>query len=217
MPHRTFRAAVACATFLAGLASVWLSGLGAGLETRLADWLAPAADVSVPAPPLVGREESDTQAVYETVLREMFGGGSPDWLLVLDPEAGGLTLSGRERAEVACAGEEALDDFVSKNGVTRALPPLTHLAAAQVRLDYEDYQRMFKDPNADGWQTFKRLYPNSSGYLSLSAVGFNRAGDRALLYLTQNCGWLCAQGTYVLLSKGPSGWAVVQKRVIWVS
>jgi hypothetical protein len=220
VPHRAFRVAVAAAAFLAGLAAVWLSGLGARVETALADRLSPSADVSVvsvPAPPLVGREEDDTQAVYETLLREMFGGNIPGRLLVLDPEAGGHVLSDGDRERIAWAADEVLDDYVRKNGVRKGLPPLPHLAAGKVRLDPEEYRRIFADEKTDGWKTFDRLYPNSAGYLSLSAVGFNRTGDRALVYYSQFCGWTCAEGAYVLLRKGAGGWEVERKQVMWVS
>jgi len=218
--HRTLRAAVAAAAFLAGLVAVRLSGLGARAETALADWLSPSTDISVvtvPAPPLVGREEDDTQAVYEALLRETFGGDIPGRLLVLDPEVGGRMLSDGDRERIVWAGDELLDDYALKNGVRKGLPPLPHLAAVKLRLEQEEYRRIFRDEKADVWKTFDRLYPNSAGYISLSAVGFNRAGDRALVYYSQFCGWTCAEGAYVLLRKGAGGWEVERKQVMWVS
>nr|MDQ3747048.1 hypothetical protein [Acidobacteriota bacterium] len=71
MTHKALRIAVAFATFTTGLTVVWLSGLLASAETRLADWLVPTQEVALPAPSLVPTEEAETNEVYKTLIRDL--------------------------------------------------------------------------------------------------------------------------------------------------
>jgi hypothetical protein len=219
MPQKSFRAAAAAATFLLGLAAVWLSGALAPLETGLADWLVPdSEEVSVPAAPLVSREESDTAEVYSVVVREMFGGERAGGRVVLATETGvHRTCMSEGDARGLEVSAETLSDYCRSNKVSKRIMPLPGLTAPQVFLAEEDYEAIFSDRNLDGWRTFHRRYPNSSGYIYLSSVGFNEAGDEAFLYASKTCGGLCGDGWHVVLRKGPGGWRIQDKEMLWVS
>ena len=57
-----------------------------------------------------------------------------------------------------------------------------------------------------GWKPFYDRYPDSSGYLQMSAVGFNGARTRALVYMGHQCNNLCGGGSYHLMDKVKGAW-----------
>lgn len=72
----------------------------------------------------------------------------------------------------------------------------------------EDIEALFKDNVMGGWEGFHRKYPKSSGFLTLSRVGFNADKTQALVYKGWSCGGLCGGGGYTLLSKKNGVWSV---------
>lgn len=218
MPQVALRAAAALFAFVAGLASVWLSGLSAPAEAWVADWLVPTSDISVPARPPVARELDDTQRVYETVLREMYGGDEEGRLLVVQPLTAYYPFTEGHARGLEGVSQEALDDYLARRNFPKRLPPLPGLKARLAFLDWDEHGMAFRSGRrVNGWEDFRERFPNSSSYVELSAVGFNRAGNLAFLYAGRSCGTLCGEGRFVLLEKTPRGWEVVGKHSLWVS
>jgi hypothetical protein len=64
-------------------------------------------------------------------------------------------------------------------------------------------------PNAvtDGWEGFRDSFPDSSGYLILSGVGFNSDKTIALVYVEHRCGNMCGGSRYYILEKRNGQWA----------
>jgi len=67
------------------------------------------------------------------------------------------------------------------------------------------------------WDRFYRKYPNSTGLMFFSKVGFNDRHDQAFLYMGRSCGGLCGVGEYVLLNKVNGEWVVSKEQELWVS
>ncbi|HXW92594.1 MAG TPA: hypothetical protein VEK33_18750 [Terriglobales bacterium] len=59
---------------------------------------------------------------------------------------------------------------------------------------------------ADGWEGFGTAFPDSSGYLILSGVGFNADRTVALVYVEHLCGGLCAEERFYILKKLNGQW-----------
>jgi len=59
------------------------------------------------------------------------------------------------------------------------------------------------------WDGFYRRYPDSGGYLSLSAVGFNPERSRAIVYTGSACGNLCGRWAWHLMEKIDGKWQEV--------
>jgi hypothetical protein len=57
-----------------------------------------------------------------------------------------------------------------------------------------------------GWDAFYGAYPKSRGYLRVSAVGFDKAHDHAIVYMAHACGGLCGQAGYHFLERTADGW-----------
>jgi len=69
----------------------------------------------------------------------------------------------------------------------------------------------------DTWGRYDEKYPNSTGLLRLSRVGFNSDGNQAAFYISNHCGGLCGGGYFVLMEKVNFDWKVVQEVQVWVS
>ena len=79
-------------------------------------------------------------------------------------------------------------------------------------------RRDLPDSNFENfWDQFYRRYPNSSGILFFSKVGFNDRHDQAFLYAGRSCGGLCGGGEYVLLNKVNGEWVISKEQGLWVS
>jgi len=68
-----------------------------------------------------------------------------------------------------------------------------------------------------GWELFYNKYPDSSGIVTLSRVGFTATGEDALVYLGNRRHWKSGTGYLVLLHKNGAEWAVVKSVVVWMS
>jgi hypothetical protein len=75
---------------------------------------------------------------------------------------------------------------------------------------------IFEAPG-DIWGRYYEKYPNSTGLVRLSRVGFNSDGNQAAFYVSNNCGGLCGGGYFVIMEKVNSNWKVVQEVQLWVS
>lgn len=59
---------------------------------------------------------------------------------------------------------------------------------------------------SDGWEGFRDSFPDSSGYLILSGVGFNADKTIAVVYIEHRCGNMCSQAQYYILKKVDGQW-----------
>jgi hypothetical protein len=62
------------------------------------------------------------------------------------------------------------------------------------------------DARRDGWEGFRQTFPNSTGYLILSAVGFNPEKTIAIVFVDYRCGGLCSSARYYILQKRDKDW-----------
>jgi hypothetical protein len=88
----------------------------------------------------------------------------------------------------------ALRDYVA-----RYRTPMLLTRAAPTSIPYDlvpltEFQRMVKSPG--DWDNFYKKYPDSGGYISFSAVGFDGARAHAVAYMGTACGMICG-------SRGP--------------
>jgi hypothetical protein len=67
------------------------------------------------------------------------------------------------------------------------------------------------------WRAFYRLFPNSHGSTTVSAIGYSQDGTRALLFVSHGCGELCGQGKTVLLHRTLGQWRISRIAMLWVS
>jgi hypothetical protein len=101
----------------------------------------------------------------------------------------------------------AISDYVRLN----AKPSLL-----QREIDMEiPYQLIMADQlntnSNTGWAEFYRRYPDSKGWIELSAVGFNNDKTVAVVYMGHHCGPLCGRGGFHVLEKKAGRWVELKE------
>jgi len=118
------------------------------------------------------------------------------------------------------------------NGVVRPLTPDERLARLAVRLPDPTWQPVL-DAYLAAQPTVRTVLPDqelgfpyklvtrasssSVGHIQMSAVGFDPAGTRAMVYMTFQCGGLCSRGALYLLEKVNGRWRETAKPCQWMS
>ena len=69
----------------------------------------------------------------------------------------------------------------------------------------------------NGWEQFYRAYPESSGLITFSRVGFNRQHNQALVYLGIQSDYLAGRGYLILLTKENDHWNIENITTSWIS
>jgi hypothetical protein len=121
-------------------------------------------------------------------------------------------------------GPGTVDDFWERNREPRPvgpLPPTRVPVTLVTRADIAslpDGVDLHPNEPMRFWRAFHQRYPDSSGLISLSRVGFNAARTQAVLNVDRGCGGLCGDGTILLLARDAAGrWRVAATRGTWVS
>ena len=97
------------------------------------------------------------------------------------------------------------DDFKLENAHVRFVSPDRDLHRPYVVVPEKDLLAFFTKQGGN-WPAFYRQYPDSGGYVELSAIGFDRSKTRAMVYVAHHCGGLCGGGSYHLLEKVDAKW-----------
>ncbi len=113
---------------------------------------------------------------------------------------------------------ETIDSYTRRNKTSVPLRKSFRLNVKYQIVPYKRIESLFDMIELENdWKTFYRKYPQSNGYLRLSRVGFNRAGDEALVSTAWMCGSLCGEGRYILLRKKHGLWKIEADVMTWVS
>jgi hypothetical protein len=112
---------------------------------------------------------------------------------------------------------DLLTAYLDQNKERAPLPRSISMDLSESWLSDADQEAIFRNKNQDGWQSFYTKYPGAGGIMAFSRVGFNKRADRALLYSTISCGWLCGTGYYHLLEKESGKWLVLKSFMAWIS
>ena len=102
-----------------------------------------------------------------------------------------------------------VESFKRANAAGRFVLPDRDLLHPYVVVPRAEIMQLFTTPGSDlssGWTRFYDRYPDSGGYMEVSAVGFDSSKTRALVYVAHHCGGLCGGGTHHLLQKVDGRW-----------
>lgn len=119
------------------------------------------------------------------------------------------------RENLVDLGEETLADFVAKNRERHPIRPDFDPDGRLTCLDDEEFHRVFRD--AEGWERFRWMFPDSDGTLRFSRVGLDRDVTQALIYAGQQFDWNVGSGGYRLFSKRDGSWIERCKVGTWIS
>ena len=101
----------------------------------------------------------------------------------------------------------AISDYVRLNAKPSLLQPRIKVEVPY-RLIIAD--ELGSAIQAAGWEGFYQRYPDSGGWLELSAVGFNVNKTVAVVYMGHHCGWLCGGGGFHVLEKKDGKWVALE-------
>jgi hypothetical protein len=105
-----------------------------------------------------------------------------------------------------------LDSLRTESATARTILPGRALSVPYVVLPKANIDAILGtegNPN-DHWRRFYERYPNSAGYISLSAVGFDPGRTKAMVYMFHGSGSMGASGSYHLLRKLAGRWQDTQ-------
>jgi len=107
--------------------------------------------------------------------------------------------------------------FVRANAQTAPvdLPvPEGHAAPPKV-LDADKVRRFFQ--GSHGWERFHARYPKVRTIVDISRVGLDEAAGQALIWWSMSSGMLAGGTGFCLIERHPSGWIVVENKILSVS
>jgi len=228
MLHHGVRLLVAIVTFTIGIAVAWTLQLIPNLESAFLDrvWNINASDVS---PVVLVDSVEDANEIYRLLVQRESSFNDEIKLIVLQAETTGCPMYEDESARQKWGQSQTLHEML-KESMPEVSPQTldNYLAAnkspkplrvANLGINYVVVRD--NDIPDDGydrfWSRFYKKYPNSSGILFFSDVGFNDRHDQAFVYAGKTCGGLCGEGEYVLLRKVNGKWEILKENNLWVS
>jgi hypothetical protein len=113
--------------------------------------------------------------------------------------------------------EPAIDEYVKLNANHLRLQPKFNLNLPYKLVTADDIKAAFGQA---GWNGFYKQYPDSGGWIDLSAVGFNTDKTVAVVYVGHYCGELCGSGHFHVLQKKEGKWSPIKWRgeaCAWIS
>ena len=123
--------------------------------------------------------------------------------LIIQTETKGYEMCLRPEKEWEQKIGPAISDYVRMNA---------KLSLLQRRINIETpYQLVLADKlrsaiQTGSWEGFYQQYPDSGGWIELSAVGFNDDKTVAVVYMGHHCGGLCGGGGFHILEKKDGQW-----------
>ena len=185
-------------------------------------WL-PAAAVAMSLTVLVRAQDTAPRPIDDLEAYAVYASLLPDEWTVRDAHAKQLVFQ-RETdpysrcmpsgAPMTTDWKQTVDAYRAENAGPRAMREGFGLGLPYVVISRADIQATFQDraaPNL-GWDGFYKRFPDSGGYMMVSAVGFNADKTRAMAYIGHGCGSLCGGGTHHLLEKTDGRWREVRPR-----
>jgi len=169
---------------------------------------AAAADVARVQIPAVQTAIDDPEAyvVYATLIDDEIPAKPTRKQLVIQRETvvnKDCTMSG---GALETDWKPVADDFKVQNARVRFVAPDRDLHRSYIVVPQKDLLAFFTKQGGR-WPSFYQRYPDSGGYVELSAVGFDDRKTRAMVYVAHACGDLCGAGSYRLLEKVAGKWA----------
>ena len=127
----------------------------------------------------------------------------------------------RPDAESAKIIGPAIEDYVKVNQTKWRLQEKFKIEIPYKLVDSETIISIINPlTEKEDWKDFYQQYPNSGGFIDLSAVGFNADKSVAVVSKGRWCGKLCGEGEYYILQKKDGKWFPLEwkgESCSWVS
>jgi len=151
---------------------------------------------------------ADAYRIYNVLLPHEESYGFAKGTLIIQEE----TVSNRVASEPCVTPEaasrfkDAIADYKSLNQKQMRLKRQFQIEKAYEVVSSDTIETLLKD---GGWDRFYKRFPDSGGYIIMSAVGFNKEMTRAIVYTGSSCGGLCGSWRFHLVEKIDGTWKEV--------
>jgi hypothetical protein len=161
--------------------------------------------------------EAEEYAVYSALVQQNPIGYNLGSSIVIREQ----TVSGADMLELTLENVHALparlvDSYRSRNAASYTLGPNLDVEQDYALMPEEEFDEIFRK-GGPVWTRFQARYPEASGMVTFSRVGFNADGDEALTLVGYRCGDLCGAGGLYLLVKEDGSWKVQEELMAWQS
>ena len=165
-------------------------------------------------PPKRQYDEVEAHRVYDAVLSSKYFYKGPDrivWVIQTETEGGIWPECMPKSEDLDFDDWQLVRDFISENQSAKILDTRIRWSTPVVAVSSRELQDLLGRELA--WDRFHSRYPESSGTLAFSAVGFNERRDRALVRTTFECGLLCGGIRFHALERSGNDWHVVESPI----
>jgi hypothetical protein len=107
---------------------------------------------------------------------------------------------------------ETIQNFTAQNAKRQ---PITSPAKGTLKVELLDGKEVQDTVQFGRWKKLFTTYPDSSGVVSVSKVGFDKTGTQALVYVANVYAEETGQGTILFLQKVGQQWKVKEKVLNW--
>jgi len=148
---------------------------------------------------------AEAYQVYSALLPREESAGFAKGTLVIQKE----TVPGTDPSEPCLTPEaatkfkDAVADYDRANSKPWLLQHQFQIEKPYELVSSQSIETLFKQHD---WEGFYKRYPDSGGFLTLSAVGFNQDKTRAIVYTGSACGNLCGRWAWHLVEKVDGKW-----------
>jgi len=126
--------------------------------------------------------------------------------LIIQNETKGYEMCLRPEKEWQEKIGPAISDYVRSNAKPSLLQPRIKVAVPYRLIIAHELRSAIQTA---GWEVFYQRYPDSGGWMELSAVGFNVNKTVAVVYMGHYCGPLCGGGGFHVLEKKDGKWVAL--------
>jgi len=123
--------------------------------------------------------------------------------LVISSETKGYQMCLRPEVDSENIIGQAISEYVKLNEKTWLLQQQLNVEKPYRFITSDDLKSVFEHGD---WEKFGKQYPDSGGWIELSAVGFNTDKTVAVVYMGHHCGMLCGGGGFHVLQKKDGKW-----------
>ena len=163
---------------------------------------------------------ADEFDVYDTVIREKFSGDDISYFLILNITQPlnrfGISIF---HAKQLGLPPSARVSYFAKNLFRFQIPGRLRLPHPFAMVDQKEIESAYGPGLASTPKTAELIKDlrRSWGVITLSRVGFDSEGTRAIVYAQLAYCGLCGEGVYLYLSKESGAWHVVRGSGTWIS
>ena len=155
-------------------------------------------------------EDAEAYEVYSAILPTEWPWQAPNAKsLVIRSETKGYKMCRRPEAESEKIIGQAISEYVKLNKDTRLLKRGLNIEKPYELIPFDELRSALKQ---GGWENFYKQYPNSGGWIELSAVGFNADKTVAVVYMGHHSWSLSGGGRFHVLQKKDGKWTPLKSK-----